>query len=131
MNCTLHIKDESTIGKLINELDLTFESSDITVRELIKTRILEEVKKYNTSQKEIIFNSLVQPTMTERIMNGIQKERKEVSWEEQFSIATKAFENNGYFILINDKQADSLDMMITITPETTVSFIKLIPLIGG
>lgn len=133
MSVILHIKDESTIGKLINELQLSFESDKITVRELIKRRIHEEVAKYNAPDEHTVLHGLVQPEIAEQILNGFKLPKKKAKVDEalQTQIALEAFENNGYFILIDDKQVDELDMMITISPKTSVSFIKLIPLVGG
>jgi hypothetical protein len=34
-------------------------------------------------------------------------------------------------VLVGDRQPDSLDEEITVGPETRVSFVKLVPLVGG
>jgi hypothetical protein len=33
--------------------------------------------------------------------------------------------------LVDDRQVQELDEVITITPETQIDFVKLVPLVGG
>ena len=56
---------------------------------------------------------------------------KTIDWEEQFRRACEAFETNSIFVLIDDRQAESLDEEFEIGVETEVQFVKLIPLVGG
>ena len=56
---------------------------------------------------------------------------REIDWKEQFKKACDAFTHNGFFILIDDRQAESLDEMIGLRHDTKVSFVKLVPLVGG
>ena len=60
----------------------------------------------------------------------MRKARK-IDWEEQYNKALKGFEGNGFFVLIGDRQAESLEQEFEITPDTEVSFVKLVPLVGG
>jgi hypothetical protein len=41
------------------------------------------------------------------------------------------FLKNGYFVLIDNIQAETLEQEILLTNKTTVSFVKLTPLVGG
>ena len=45
--------------------------------------------------------------------------------------ALHAFENNGFFLLVNDRQVESLDEEIWLGEGATASFLKLTPLVGG
>ncbi|EDL56503.1 hypothetical protein PM8797T_00784, partial [Gimesia maris DSM 8797] len=45
--------------------------------------------------------------------------------------AVEAFERNQILILVNERQAESLDEEIKITPQSEVSFLKLTLLVGG
>ena len=60
-----------------------------------------------------------------------QKNLKRANPEKQLQIALEAFEGNGYFVLINDRQAESLDDEVVVTADATISFVKLTPLVGG
>ena len=135
MSITLTIRDETTAGKVYHELPLELPSERITARELIRERVYQEVQDFNR-QDEQVFRGLVQPTDAERTLNGPQNEyrlkhRRQIEWKEQFDKALEAFNRNGFFILIDDKQAETLDQEFVIGPGTQVSFVKLTLLVGG
>jgi hypothetical protein len=51
----------------------------------------------------------VQPTDAERTLNGFKvPKNRDIDWEAQFAQAIDAFGQNGYFILVNDPQAEAL-----------------------
>lgn len=133
---TLTIRDETAAGDVYGERPLEFPSERITVRELIRERVYQEVQDFNQKQGEQVFRGLVQPTDTERILNGHRHEyrmktRRQIDWKPQFDKAVEAFERNGFFIIVDDKQAESLDDEFNVTPSTSVSFVKLTMLVGG
>ncbi|HAW27882.1 hypothetical protein [Gimesia maris] len=128
---TLTIRDETMAGKITGEITLEFLTENITVRELIRSRVYQEVKDFNAKQTEH-FRGLIQPTDTEETLNGFKlKKSREIDWHEQFAKAVEAFERNQILILVNERQAESLDEEITITPQSEVSFLKLTLLVGG
>jgi hypothetical protein len=55
----------------------------------------------------------------------------EIDWEAQRDVALDAFAANGFFVLVGDRQVESLDERIRIGLGTEVSFVKLVPLVGG
>jgi hypothetical protein len=59
------------------------------------------------------------------------KTDREIEWKPQFEKAIEAFDRNGYFILIDDKQAGSLEQEFAVGHGTLVSFVKLTQLVGG
>lgn len=131
MAISLTIHDETLFGAKDNPLTLDFLTETITVRELIRERVYEEVRQYNATTPEY-FRGLVQPTNAEVTLNGPRlRERRRVDWEEQFRLAQDGFQRNGFFILVDDRQVETLDDTITISPATQVSFVKLVPLVGG
>ena len=131
MAISLTVHDETLFGERENALTLDFLTETISVRELIRERVYEEVRLYNATTPEV-FRSLVQPTDAETTLNGHRlRERRRVDWEAQYRLATEAFERNGFFILVDDRQVESLDESLTLTPTTQVSFVKLVPLVGG
>jgi len=52
-------------------------------------------------------------------------------WERQFEGAIKSFEANGFFLLVDGKQVESLEEELELTSTSKVQFIKLVPLVGG
>jgi hypothetical protein len=136
MAVTLTVRDETTSGEVYHELPLEFPTERITVRELIRERVYQEVQDFNRRRDEQIFRGLVQPTDAERVLNSKPTEyrlktRRAIEWKPQFEKAIEAFDRNGYFILIDDKQAESLNQEFVIGHGTLVSFVKLTLLVGG
>jgi hypothetical protein len=125
------ITDATPGGQKLRSFTLDSLTERMTVREIIRARIWQEVGDYNQKCGEI-FNGLVQPTDAERTLSGYRvKERRVIDWEQQFARACEAFEHNGFFLLIGDRQADSLDEFFEVRVDTEVQFVKLTPLVGG
>ena len=133
MTATLMIRDETATGDAVHQFPLEFPSERVTIRELIRERVYQEVSDYNARSKQGgLFRGLVQPTDTERTLNGFQvPKHREIDWQAQFARALDAFSRNGFFILVDDRQAATLDETFVIGPRTQVSFVKLTPLVGG
>ena len=128
---TLHIKDETATGKLLNELDISFANSLTSVRDIITKRVHAEVETYNNKLPEY-YKGLIQPTDSETTINGYKvKERKKINANQQVNTAIRAFEKNGFFILVDNIQSENLDQMVVINPQTEIAFVKLTPLVGG
>jgi hypothetical protein len=135
----LTIRDETASGSVTNKLTLDVLTENLTVRELIRGRVYQEVQDYNQRQRrqaDFVFRGLVTPTGAEPAAGGPAggarlKRPREIDWKEQFDRACEAFERNGFFLLIHDRQAESLDERITLRHDTRVSFVKLVPLVGG
>ena len=127
----LTIYDETVSGAKSEGFDLEFETATITVRELIRKRVYEEVREYNLRDGEC-FRGFVQPSDAEKTPGGYKlKKRRQIDWEKQARLAEEAFTRNGFFILVDDRQVENLDDKIEIRLKTEVSFVKLTPLVGG
>jgi RNA polymerase-interacting CarD/CdnL/TRCF family regulator len=132
MSMTLTIRDEEMNGETLNEFVLDFLTEKITVRELIRSRVYQEVKDHNTKQNQTNFRGLVQPTDAERTLNGYRlKQPRQIEWKTQFEKAVEAFEKSQILILVNGQQLDSLEDEIEVGPSTTVTFLRLTLLVGG
>ena len=131
MAATLTVHDERTSGERTHSMTLSFPTEKLTVRELIRERIYQEVQDYNLKQTEY-FNGLVEPSDAEKTLNGFKlRKKRKIDWEEQFARALDGFQRNGFFILVGDRQAEQLDEELVVSGETEVSFVKLVPLVGG
>ncbi|MEM6257916.1 MAG: hypothetical protein AAGI37_06335 [Planctomycetota bacterium] len=133
MPATLTVYDESTTGGRSEPIVLEFLTEEVTVRELIRQRVYQEVQDYNLNQaKAPVFKGLVQPTDAEQTLNGYKlKKARQIDWSKQFDKAVDAFESGRVLVIVNDRQAESLDEHVVINPSTDVSFLKLVPLVGG
>ncbi|HVJ69015.1 MAG TPA: hypothetical protein VM510_13585 [Caulifigura sp.] len=124
----LVIRDESTDGRQLNESVVEFLTETITVEELIRGRVYQEVQDYNRT-KSSKFRGLVDPAE--------ERNRRDIDWKAQFETACEAFRNNRVLILVDDRQVERLDQAIELRPAsaerpaTSVTFLKLTPLVGG
>jgi hypothetical protein len=130
---TVRVRDETAGGKTTNELSLSFLDERMTVRELIRGRVYQEVTEYNAKASGR-FHGLVQPTDAERLLNGqgyqLRKGRR-IDWEAQLEKALRVFQGNGYLLLVDDRQVTDLDEVIELRHDSSVSFLRLVPLVGG
>jgi hypothetical protein len=133
MSAELRLADETPAGKVIREFLLEFATETITTRELIERRIREEVARYNAERGTVHeFQGLVQPNQAEATLNGYRlRTREPIDADDQCQKALAAFERNGFLLLANERQLESLDEVITVTPTTRAAFVKLMPLVGG
>lgn len=131
---TLTVRDETTSGQTLAALELQLASEQTTVRELIRARVHQEVRAHNAKSaggRERFFG-LVQPDDAERDLNGYRlREPRRIDSDRQIAIALRAFERGQVLLLVDDRQVDELDTEIELTPGSAVSFLKLVPLVGG
>jgi hypothetical protein len=131
MSFALTITDESTTGKDRRSFTLEVPSEVLTVRELIRERVYQEVQDYNR-ERTGTFQGLVQPTDAEVALNGFRlRAGLDIDWKAQFEKACSAFEASRIMILAGDHQTESLDERITLTAGSEVTFLRLVPLVGG
>lgn len=126
------IKDATFSGDILNEIEIAVQNERTTVKDLIAARVTSEVKSYNEKLPEY-FKGLIQPSEAEKTLNGFRLKRREkkIDVEKQIWTALDAFQKNGYFILIDDKQAEDLDQEVLVSKTTEISFVKLTQLVGG
>src|SRR5687767_8377284 len=117
MAVTLTIRDEALGGAApLHEWALEVLTERVSVRELIRGRVYQEVQDYNRRQTAE-FRGLVQPEGAEKTLNGWKlKKPRVIDWTQQFAKATEAFEANRVLVLVNDRQAEALDEELTVRP---------------
>ena len=128
---TVTILDEWTPGGGATEWALEFLTECVTARELIRSRVYQEVTEYN-ARTPGYFRGLVQPNEAERVLNGYRiREGRKIDWEAQFDQAVQAFQRNGFILLADDRQLTDLDEEVVLKPGSQVTFLRLVPLVGG
>ena len=131
MPSQLTIRDESVTGETLREWILPVMSEETTVRELIRSRVYQEVQDHNLDAGQE-FRGLVQPEDAERTLNGWKlKKPRALDWKRQFERALDAFEKRQVLILVNDRQVEALDEKVLVGPQTHVTFLRLALLVGG
>src|SRR6266516_1799388 len=130
MGVQITVLDETATGETTGGLTLDFLTERITVRELIRSRVYQEVHEYDAGRSGS-FRGLVQPEHAERTLNGFRLQQgRAIDWERQYDLALKAFRGNGVIILVDGRQLEDLDEEIELRPATRVAFLRLVPLVG-
>ena len=129
---TITLTDATIMGKTLYQLNISTKKEQLSVQEIISQRVILEVDNYNNkmTQKENNYD-LITPKKEEQILNKGVRNRRKINKEKQIQRALDAFNQNGFFILINDLQAESLDQQVTISDNLLINFVKLTPLVGG
>lgn len=131
MEATLRIYDETPGTERRPAAPLQLASERVTLRELIQRRVEQEVARFNGAQDEV-FQGLVQPNESERLLNGFKlKKRRALDAGKQVRVAFEAFDRNGFVVIFDDRQVDDLDEAVVVTPESSATFVRLVPLVGG
>lgn len=131
MPATLAYRDESASGDILGNGTLEFPTECITVRELIRSRIYQDVSDYNTLRSTSSV-SLVRPTDTEEQLNGPRsRNMRPVDWKAQFAVACDAFDGGRILVLVGNRQTETLDEEIRVAPATEITFLRLALLVGG
>jgi hypothetical protein len=131
MLITVRIKDQSGAGRVAASMTLENISSTTTLRDLVRTRVREEVARYNAGPTPV-FTGLVMPEGAQPATEGYRMEKpRRIDWERQADRAIEAFEHNGFFVLVDDRQVTELDQELDLTADSDIRFVRLVQLIGG
>ncbi|GIJ46130.1 hypothetical protein Val02_30160 [Virgisporangium aliadipatigenens] len=123
--------DETTSGERSDAWHLEIFEERLTLRELIRRRVFQEVAEHNANSA-LTFRGLVQPSDTERVRDGFRMSGpRRVDPEAQFERAVEAFTRNGFVVLVNDEQIEDLETTLELRARTEITFLKLVPLVGG
>lgn len=94
-----------------------------TVRELISERVRIEHERFRLPGNDADMDAFLYAPNIRHFTH--------MPAEEAVALALTAFERNAYMLFIDGKQLTDLDDAIVIAPRTEVTFIKLLPLVGG
>jgi hypothetical protein len=123
--------DETTSGERGDARVLEIAEERLTLRELIRRRVFQEAAEHNARQP-LVFQGLARPTGAERTLNGYaQRESGRIDPEGQYRLALEAFGRNGFVVLVGDRQVQGLDTEVALPAGSQVTFLKLVPLVGG
>ncbi|WP_067964196.1 hypothetical protein [Nocardiopsis trehalosi] len=126
--------DETTSGERGPALGLDMAGERVSVREVIRRRVFQEVAEFHARGSEGPFRGLVRPTAAEAELNGPRGPRHappRLDPERQFDAAVAAFARNGFLVLAGDRRLTDLDEEIDLVPDLEFTFLKLVPLVGG
>lgn len=113
--------DETTAGVRSEGPTVQFDFPKITVRTLIESRIRAEVDRRSDElpvQKRLV-NPMIKPLSVK------------VNFDAQIKTACEAFDRGQLIVLLPGRQAQTLEETLTLEDGDEVTFLRLVPLIGG
>ena len=119
---TVTICDVTSTGDPTGTITLPDLPDGITLRQLIRTRVREEVARYNLHPYGI-FQGLVPDIEL--------PERQPIDWETRADAAIDLFLANGYIVLVNGSQVVGLETTIDLKRDPDVQFIRRMLLAGA
>jgi len=148
----LDVYDEQRPGaerQLRHRLELPAER--MTARDLIRSRIEADVAIHNAIERARLDGTiaaeeanrdrrndwLVAPGGVEQASNGPRAygpgvERPHpIKSEPLIAVALDAFARNGFFMIFDGRQIVDLDEVLTVKEDSAVTFLRLVPLVGG
>src|SRR5690242_10271752 len=112
MGITLTVYDERAPGRPIGSLTLANLPSPITLRDLIRTRVREEVALANSLPVGAL-RMLVQPV-----------EQRRLDWREHAAVTEQAFFENGFLVVVDDRRIEDLDEELDLDADSDVRFLR-------
>lgn len=109
----------------------------LTLRELIARIVDEEVEAFRERRRD---RRLVRVVSREEIELGLEAGRVSaggtlgggrVDEEEAVAVAHQAFEDGVYLVLIDGRQHETLEDQVLLSEDSTVTFLRLVALVGG
>ena len=133
---TIQVVDQTGVNK--QSLELVVPSLQLTARELIHLRVHDEfisakmIHESESQRVKEIRKDLEGKTDKQFIwMDSLGKINPDSTWEIEAEKACQNFRIGRFIIIAAGKQLEDLDTKFILAPESTVEFIKLVPLIGG
>lgn len=114
-------------------------SGVLRLRDLLACVVREEVRAFDQRQEErrlikvLSPDQLDQAAATGKIVSGGMNEAAATPVDEDAAVATalQAFVDGLYFVFLDGVQQQDLDADVTLRPESTMTFIRLVALAGG
>lgn len=109
----------------------------LTLRDLIARIVREEVEAFRARKRE---QRLMPVLSREQIERGLESGRvsagapaggAKVDEDAAVGVAHQSFEDGLYLVLIDGRQYEDLDEQVLIGDDSTVTFLRLVPLAGG
>ena len=111
---------------------LTFQSREVSAREIVQARVTAEVARYNSADEPPSPFAWVTPAEPELVLNGPRRERRRpLDCERQIDVALEALRKRRVILMFNGVQVEDIDAPLLLTPVSEARFLRLVPLAGG
>ena len=114
----LTIHDESTGAPATTARLLALPTAKLTARELIRERVVHEVWQHNDAPGEP-FVGLIKLSDDELTLNGVLNPARQVAR------AFESFHKNGFALIVDGIQVESLDQELDLAPDSHITFLPV------
>ena len=133
---------KAATNKRLDIAPFDFEPSDeewnerdpFRVRHLIAKLVHESVRDFHLREKDRKLPFLTQSKLEDSVAKGkvgsARDEQQEVNLEDAISNALLAFQDGLYLLFIDDHEKRSLDDLVYLEPDTSITIIRLTALAG-
>ena len=111
--------------------------SPLTLRDLITRIVREEVTAFrmrqldNTFLRALTVQEIGAGASAGAVKSGGSDLQQEVDDEAAVANALQAFVDGVYYVILDGTQCRSLDEQVVVADDSTVTFLRLVPLAGG
>jgi len=108
-----------------------------TLRELIASVVQEEVNSYNQKYHQnrlspvLSFDYIEQGKANGKIGFSVKSSNPVIDTEKAVEKALGAFSMGHYYVFVDEVQLNSLDDEVILKANSKISFLRLMPLVGG
>lgn len=121
-------------------------SERISVRELISRAVSEQIKELTETQHaeaEVVRITLTRQYLTAkdvatqaetgriRLPSERKREEMSINLDQEIALALQGFSAQAFRVVVDGVAMDSLDEDIVLKPNTKITFLRLMPLVGG
>ena len=110
------------------------ESNPFRVRHLIEKLVSETVRDFHLREKERAFQFLTPESIAKGVKTGKigspREERQHVDVDLAIGQALQAFEDGLYLLFVDQVEKKSLEELVSVQPDTTITIIRLTALAG-
>ncbi|MEM9105365.1 MAG: hypothetical protein AAGC96_06880 [Pseudomonadota bacterium] len=141
MAAVLKITDKQPGQPALDTFELHLASERLSARDLIRRRVFEEVKRINADSaadreghdraRSFLVGFKADPVEQELNASKTSRRWAPLSPEDEYAAALEGFESNTFVMLFDDRQIEDLDDFVTVTQDSELVFLRLVPLVGG
>lgn len=112
-------------------------TGEISLLDLIDAVVRSEVESFRMRQLDGRLLQVLSKDQIEagavlgRVTSGGSDLDQAVESETAVATALEAFRDGLYFVFVDDQQIESMDQIVTVTGDSTLLFVRLVPLVGG
>ncbi|MCB0557022.1 MAG: hypothetical protein KDD02_25970 [Phaeodactylibacter sp.] len=135
------IQEEAFGAGTSSPLPVIITQEHMTLADLIMEKVRAKVAVVNRqldapklnssfiSEKEKVLNQNLLEARRQKLLEQAQKIK--VDPEQACYEALADFQQNGFFVIVDGRQRESLEEELLLSPQSEIHFIRLMPLVGG